>query len=145
MRWERLRKQGTHGVGDSATVEHGYFHKDVKRKDLNVGVFSSEHKIIAFRGKYKNFPQLLQHKRPNQSKLIREIIFLYDRFFILVLDPFCRTDSSCIIFAVTIRPLAFPMWALHERISIKFDIAELNRRAWEGTCIIYFVIVFVLT
>jgi hypothetical protein len=65
--------------------------------------------------------------------------------FILDLDPFYRTDSACIIFAVTIRPLAFPMRALHERILIKFDIVELNRWAWEETCIIYFVVVFVLT
>jgi len=66
-------------------------------------------------------------------------------FFILDLGPFYRTNGVCIIFAVTIRPLAFPMRALHERISIKFDIVQLNRRAWEGTCIIYFVVVFVLT
>ena len=75
MRWERLRKQGTHGVGASATVAHGYFHKDVKRKDLNVGVFSSEYRITAFRGKFKHFLKFLQHKRPNQSKLIQETFF----------------------------------------------------------------------
>jgi len=79
VRQERLRKQGTHGVGDSATVEHGYFHKGVKRKELNVGVFSSEYRIIAFKGKYKDFLQFLQHKRPNQSKLIQETFFLCDR------------------------------------------------------------------
>jgi hypothetical protein len=79
VRWERLRKQGTHGVGVSATVELGYFHKHVKRKDFNVGIFSSEYRIIAFRGKYKDFLQFLQHKRPNQNKLIQETIFLCDR------------------------------------------------------------------
>jgi len=75
VRWERLRKQGTHPVRASATVAHGYFHKDIKRQDLNVGVFSGEYRIIAFRWKYKDFLQSLQHKRPNQSKLIQETTF----------------------------------------------------------------------
>jgi len=48
--------------------------------------------------------------------------------FVLDLDPFYRTGNACIIFAVTIRPLAFPMRALHKRILIKFDIVELTLR-----------------
>jgi len=79
VRWERLRKQGTHGVRANATVVHGYFHKDIQRKDLNVRVFSSEYRIIAFKGKYRDVLQFLQHKRPNQNKLIQETIFLCDR------------------------------------------------------------------
>jgi hypothetical protein len=62
VRWERLRKRGTHSAGASATMPHGYFHKDVKRKALNFGAFSSEYRIKAFRGKYKDFHEFLQHK-----------------------------------------------------------------------------------
>jgi len=47
----------------------------MKRKDLNVGVFSSEYRVIAFEEKYTEFLQFLQYKRPNQSKLIQETIF----------------------------------------------------------------------
>jgi hypothetical protein len=79
VRWERLRKQGTHGVRASATVAHGYFHKDTKRTDWNVGFFSSEYRIIAFRGKYRDFLKILKHKRPNQNELIQETIFLCDK------------------------------------------------------------------
>jgi hypothetical protein len=51
VRWKRLRKQGTHGVGGGARAARGQFHKNVEIKDLNVGALSSEYRII---GEFKN-------------------------------------------------------------------------------------------